>query len=264
MNITAIVNLKGGVGKTTTAINLAALSAEEGKRTLLIDNDIQGSAGKAFGIKKDRKNPDVVTLADALHKCDAQTMRAAIHATKYPNLHVIPGGMDLVAINNELSKAGGLDALTRLKKCLQYIDGGFVQIYIDNAPNLTPNVINSFVVADEIIIPMEPDGLSADGVEEVIEQVKNLKKARINSNIKLAGILLTRFNDSYKIHKEARHALEQNGYPVFKTAIHASIKVTASINQMIPLVHYAKKARPAQDYRKLYDELKNVPNLGIK
>lgn len=255
MKTIAIVNLKGGVGKTVTSINLGVMMAEGKKRTLIIDNDSQGNIATFFDVEKNSRNENVATTADLLRNGDQPTIRAAIQKTKYENLFVIAGGEDMEGINIELANQPPMIRYTKFRNALQYIKNDFDIIIIDNNPNMTTNVINSFLVADDIIVPMEVDIFSVKGLTRINKQINQAKK--VNKNIKMAGVLLTRVNAICKRkNKEVLEELQSKKYPVFETMIHSSERVKDSINDGIPLVNYknAKNIRPARDYRNLYQE----------
>ncbi len=255
MKIIAIVNLKGGVGKTVTSINLAAMMANDDKRTLIIDNDSQGNIASFFGVEKNRSNFNVPTTADVLKNGDEKTIRAAIQKTKYENIFVVAGGEDMEAVNIELATQSPAIRYSKFRNSLKYITNEFDRIIIDNNPNMTANVINSFLVADDLIVPMEADIFSINGLVRINKQVNNAKV--VNKQIKLAGVLLTRVNAvCKKRNREVIEELNKKGYPVFSTMIHTSERVKDSINKKIPLVNFknAEKIRPARDYKNLYLE----------
>lgn len=256
MKTFAIVNMKGGVAKTTTACNMAYLLADKGQRVLLVDNDIQGNASTFY---EQRKTAGVPTIADVFRGvplCDA------IRPTKYKNLFVVMGDMDLASVNMELMAgrhAGGNSALI-LREALKSVADRFDFVIIDCAPNMTPNVINAFLAATDVIVPMEIDGFSIDGLREVESRVLEARQT-YNPDCKLAGVLVTKFSARTKMDREGLAFLrEKTKFPVFQSVIHMSVKVKESVFSHIPVVEYAKKCKPAADYRAFLSEI--VPNLG--
>lgn len=258
MRTFAIVNMKGGVAKTTTACNMAYLLAKAGKKVLLIDNDIQGNASTFY---EQRKTAGVPTIADVFR---GEDIRAAIRPTKYENLFVVMGDMDLAVVNMELMARSKDDASPALilRKALESVAEEFDFTIIDCAPNMTPNVINAFLAATDVIVPMEIDGFSIDGLREVESRVLEARQS-YNPDCKLAGVLITKFSARTKMDNEGLKFLrEKTKFPVFQSVIHMSIKVKESVFAHVPVVKYAKKCRPAADYRAFMAEI--VPNLGTK
>lgn len=256
MKVISIVNLKGGVGKTTSAINFSYMLAEKGYKVLLIDNDIQGNASAFFDYRKERK-ANLKTIVDVFNGCE---IKQAIYETKYTNLSIIIGEMGIVTVNMELSNMKDISSVLKLHNQLNHIKEDFDYVIIDNAPNMTPNVINALMASNDVIIPLEIDGFSVDGLEEVLKQIKIAKYSGINKTIKLAGVLITKFNSRTKIDKEGEFGLRTGQWtkskilPVFKNVIHSSVKVKESVMQQIPIVRYNKKSRPAIDYKNAVDE----------
>lgn len=256
MRTFAIVNMKGGVAKTTTACNMAYLMAKAGKKVLLIDNDIQGNASTFY---EQRKTAGIPTIADIFRGAD---IRAAIQPTKYDNLFVVMGDMDLATVNMELMARQRTDVSPALilRTALESIADEFDFAIIDCAPNMTPNVINAFLAATDVIVPMEIDGFSIDGLREVESRVLEARNT-YNPACKLTGVLITKFSARTKMDREGLEFLrEKTKYPIFQSVIHMSVKVKESVFSHVPVVEYAKKCRPAADYKAFMTEL--VPNLG--
>ena len=255
MRTFAIVNMKGGVGKTTTTCNMAYLLAQSGKRVLLIDNDIQGNASAFY---EQRKTAGTVTVADVFR---GAPIREAIRQTRYRNLSVVMGDMDLATVNMELMARRDPRAATILQEALGDIRQEYDFAIIDCVPNMTPNVINAFLAATDVIVPLEIDGFSIDGLREVESRVLEARAA--GHDVRLTGVLVTKFNGRTKMDREGLQFLRtKTKFPVFHNVIHMSIKVKESVFQHKPVVEYARKCRPAQDYRAFVEEL--VPNLGTK
>lgn len=255
MKIYAIVNMKGGVAKTTTACNMAYLMAKSGKRCLLIDNDIQGNASTFYGQRKTAGTP---TIADVFRGAD---IRSAIRPTKYENLFVIMGDMDLATVNMELMARTRLsNPVLILQQALKEIKHEFDYVIIDCAPNMTPNVINAFLAATDVIVPMEIDGFSIDGLQEVESRVLEARNT-YNPACRLTGVLITKFSARAKMDREGLAFLrEKTKFPIFDTVIHMSVKVKEAVFAHVPIVEYAKRCRPADDYRAFVAEL--VPSVG--
>lgn len=256
MRVFAIVNMKGGVAKTTTACNMAYMLAAAGRRVLLIDNDIQGNASTFF---EQRKTVGLKTIADIFR---GAAIKDAARPTKYENISVVMGDMDLATVNMELmAREKDIGAALILGKALAAVADEYDFAIIDCAPNMTPNVINAFMCATDVIVPMEIDGFSIDGLQEVEKRIREAKESRYNPDVKLAGVLITKFNSRTKMDREGLEFLRtRTAYPIFKTVIHMSVKVKESVFQHRPVVEYAKKCKPAADYRGFMAEI--VPNMG--
>ena len=255
MQTFAIVNMKGGVAKTTTACNMAYLLARHGKRVLLIDNDIQGNASAFY---EQRKTVSTATVADVFR---GACIRDAIRPTRYENLSVVMGDMDLATVNMELMARRDPRAATILQEALEDIREDYDFVIIDCAPNMTPNVINAFLAATDVIVPLEIDGFSLDGLREVESRV--LEARATGHDVRLAGVLITKFNSRTKMDREGLQFLKKKTkFPIFHSVIHMSIKVKESVFQHQPVVEYAKRCRPAQAYRAFIAEL--VPNVGTE
>jgi chromosome partitioning protein len=195
MKIISIENLKGGPGKTTTAINMAYILAEKEKRVLLVDNDPQGNSSKFFGYEGIQPNINDVYMG----KGNEDILRAAIKETKYKNLNILPSTDDLAGAIIEMSKAG---EITILRECLQKLEPDYDFIIIDNSAQMTANVVNAIVASNDIIVPAEIDSFNMDGLDEIKKQIQNIKMSGLNDNVKFAGMLITRYNGRTKIDRE--------------------------------------------------------------
>ncbi|WP_110955737.1 ParA family protein [Anaerosinus massiliensis] len=248
MKIVSIANLKGGVGKSTTAINMAYVLAEKGKKVLIADNDIQSNVSAFFDHKEIQPNITDVFMSGG----DIATLRAAIKETKYKNLSILPSTMDLAEANIELAKNSEVEIL---RDCLRSLENDFDYIIIDNAPNMTPNVINAIIASDHIIVPTEIDCFGLDGLDKIKEQVRIAKASELNDNIEIVGVLITKYNGRTKMDREgAQHLRQDKQNKLFESMIHLTVKVKESTFQQIPIVRYAKRNRAAVDYIAFVDE----------
>lgn len=248
MKIISIANLKGGVGKSTTAINMAYILTRKGKRVLIVDNDIQSNVSTFFNRKGLRPGIAEVFQSGG----DKGILREAIKETQYQNLSILPSAMDLAAANIEMSKSG---EVLILRDCLRELEADFDYVIIDNAPNMTANVINAIIASDDVIVPTEIDCFGLDGLDEIRKQVQIARESGLSDNINIAGVLITKYNSRAKVDKEGAHQLRQDPENnIFENMIHLTVKVKESTFLQIPIVEHAKRNRAALDYMGFVEE----------
>lgn len=247
MKIISIVNLKGGVAKSTTAINMSYLLASKGKRVLIVDNDIQANSSAFFSLRNMTPNITDVFRSDG----DPAVLTAAIRETRYDNLHILPSTIDLAAAVIEMSRTGRITTLRdSLRKLTDYD-----YIIIDNAPNMTANVINAIFASDEVLVPTDIDGPGIDGLTEIQNQVAMARGSGLANEIRIAGIIITKYDSRTKMDREGAKQLRSvHGDLIFKNMIHASVKVKEATIQQVPIVRYDRRNHAAQDYIGLVDE----------
>lgn len=261
MRVINIINLKGGVAKTISAINIAyVLAAKQGKRVLLIDNDKQGNTTKFFGLH----SYDAPSIADVLIERDINTLRAALQCTTYDNLHLLPANMNLLRANKEILLDVSRPQQTRLKKALDSMErAGYTYDYavIDNAPDLNMSAINALVAADDVLIPIKIDQFAFDGLDQLREQVEDTRE--FNDKIRIAGCFITMYAQN-NVNAQGEQYLSGNiGLPVFKTVIRKTVKVDETTFAGVPLPAYSKNCTAAKDYETLVNEyLQNVTGIS--
>lgn len=215
----AFANQKGGVGKTTSAINIAAALGIAGKKTLLIDCDPQGNASSGVGV---RKNQIKTTVYDVLiGRCRAAD---ALIRTEYQNLSVIPAGMDLAAAELELADVENRQ--NRLKEPLSEIAGDFDYILIDCPPSLGMLTINALTAADGVIIPMQCEYFSLEGLSQIMMTIKQVKKL-YNPSLSLTGILVTMYNGRLNLSLQVLDELKKHyADKLFSIAITRNVRLS--------------------------------------
>ena len=243
MQTIAILNMKGGVGKTTTALNMGYLLSTK-NNVLLIDADPQGNLTRFFSDEEHE-----ITLEDVL--CGSVRLEDAAVDTKYSRLNIIPADGRLAVAEDELTRK---QEYTQLAKAIGEIKG-IDYCIIDCSPNISSKInIAALAAADEIIIPVEIGKFCFDGFEELGRQVQNIKDGGLNRNLKIKGILITKYSKTL-VNISGKKALQAQGkFHVFKTVIHRSTIVDQSIFQSMPLERYAIKSKPAADYRHFISE----------
>ena len=244
----AFANQKGGVGKTTSAINIAAALGIAGKKTLLIDCDPQGNASSGVGV---RKNQIKTTVYDVLiGRCRAAD---ALIRTEYQNLSVIPAGMDLAAAELELADVENRQ--NRLKEPLSEIAGDFDYILIDCPPSLGMLTINALTAADGVIIPMQCEYFSLEGLSQIMMTIKQVKKL-YNPSLSLTGILVTMYNGRLNLSLQVQDELKKHyADKLFSIAITRNVRLSEAPSYGAPIQYYDKYAKGSSDYDKIAEEL---------
>ena len=258
MRIIALMNQKGGVGKTTTTVNLGAAMAEIGRRVCLIDLDPQAHLTINYGIDP---TPDTISLYDVLLG-DASFLEA-VHKID-DNIALVPSSIDLAAAEIELVSVLGRETL--LKKKMESAQHDFDVMLLDCPPSLGLLTLNALSVADEVIIPMQPHFLALQGVAKLLETVQLVNK-RMNPRLKVSGIALTMFDSQTKLSNEV--VAELNGFidaaqgkplpwanaKVFRTRIRRNIKLAESPSFGQHILKYDPASNGAADYRALAKEV---------
>ncbi|WP_312129532.1 ParA family protein [Lysinibacillus capsici] len=243
----SIINLKGGVAKTVSAINIAyTLVAIHGKRVLLIDNDKQGNTSKFFGLY----DPEWEGLAELLtdKKMDVDNV---IRKTAYEGLDVITANMNLLRANKEILMDVSRPQQTRLRKKIESVKDRYDYVIIDNAPDINMTVVNALVASDDVLVPIKVDQFSFDGLEQIIDQIDDVSE--FNSDIRFVGCFVTMFQRS-SVNQQGAELLEQQGYPIFSTRIRKTVKVDEMTFTGKPLLEYAKRSTACVDYVALVNE----------
>jgi chromosome partitioning protein len=246
--IIALANQKGGVGKTSTAVNLAASFADLGKKVLLIDFDPQGNASTAFGIDKNQISNSVYHLLSG--RCSAKDCIV----TPYPDYpHIITATRDLSGAEIELVSEIGREF--RLKEQMEEQAEEYDLILIDCPPSLGLLSLNAMVMADEIFVPMPCEFLALEGLSQLVDIVE-LTRRRLNPRLSIGGIIFTMFDSRSKLMRQVATEVEKYFVnKVFSTFIPRNIKVSESQSFGKPLVWYDKKAKEAIAYSQLAKEI---------
>ena len=246
--IITIANQKGGVGKTTTAINLAACLAAAERRTLLVDLDPQGNATSGIGIAKERAE---VSIYDVLF--DQATLGEILCRTALPFLDVAPSNMELIGAEIEL--VGVLARESRLKNQLEKIRDQYDYILIDCPPSLGLLTVNALTASDSVLIPLQCEYYSLEGLTQLMHTIKLVKRA-LNPDLRVEGIVLTmydsRVNLSAQVLKEVReHFREQ----AMQTVIPRNIRLSEAPSFGKPIILYDIRCAGAESYLNLAKEV---------
>ena len=246
--IICIANQKGGVGKTTTAINLSASLAAAEKKTLLIDGDSQGNATSGMGRDGNSKDGN---LYNALV---GQTALAdVIISSCVPHLDLIPSNQDLIGMEVEFIQLEEREH--RLRRLLKEMDRPYDYIVIDCPPSLGFMTINALTASDSLIVPLQCEYFAMEGLAYLLNTVK-LVKARMNPQLSLGGIVLTMFDSRNLLaHRVSEDVRKHFGNKVFNTVIPRNVRLSESPSHGLPIILYDIKSRGAMAYMELAQEI---------
>ncbi|AFG38888.1 ParA family protein [Spirochaeta africana] len=247
MAITIVfANQKGGVGKTTSAVNLGAYIAEAGKRVLLVDFDPQGNLSSSVGADKTR--PGVYELLTG-----SIEPRAVVQTTDVTNLSIVPTTSDLTGANVEL-----VDQQRReyfLRKALAPLSEDYDYIFIDCPPSLGILTLNGLVAADRVFIPMQCEYFALEGLTQLMESIRLVQK-RFNTRLVIGGIFFTMYDSRIRIAQQVvREVIGYFGSKVFQTIIPRNVRLSEAPSHGVPINKYDPNCVGARNYQKLAEEV---------
>ncbi len=255
--IISVVNQKGGVAKTTTAVNLAAAIGQRGKKVLLVDMDPQGNATSGIGINK----KELTCTTYNVIMGEARPAEAVIKSD-YKNVWVMPATQTLA--QGELRLAAFENKTLQLKKALLQIKDDYHIIIVDCLPSLGVLALNGISACDRIIIPMQCEPYSLEGAAELLATVKRVKNST-NKGLQLMGIVFTMVDKRLTVNREVMESIKRSFPPdaIFKTEIPRNVRISEAPSHGKPITYYDPASKGAEAYRKLAAEvLKRAEKAG--
>lgn len=248
--IISVANQKGGVGKTTTTVNLCTILAKSGKKVLLIDADPQGNATSGLGVEKEVENSTYDLLVNEVEA------KEVLQDTSIKNLKVCPANMSLAGAEVELVSM--MSREQRLKEKLDEIKDMFDFIFIDCPPSLGLITLNSFTASDSVLIPVQCEYFALEGLGQLLNTI-NLVKKHLNKKIQIEGALLTmydiRTNLSNQVVKEVKKYFDNK---VYKTVIPRNVRLSEAPSYGMPITEYDPRSKGAKSYIKFAKEFLKI------
>lgn len=253
--IIALANQKGGVGKTTTTINLAASLATLEKKVLVIDADPQANASSGLGV-------DIKVIESSIYECliNQTDIREAIYTTDIEGLDIVPSHIDLVGAEIEMLNMPAREKV--MKKLLATVADDYDYILIDCSPSLGLITINSLTAANSVIIPVQCEYFALEGISKLLNTIKIIK-SKLNPALEIEGFLLTMYDSRLRLHNQVYDEVKRHFQElVFRTVIQRNVKLSEAPSHGIPVILYDADSTGARNHLALAQEIvkKNLVN----
>ena len=245
--IIAIANQKGGVGKTTTSVNLAACLGAKKKKVLLVDCDPQGNASSGYGIDKSALEQTIYHVL-----IDGTDIREVIQHTEF-KVDVLPANIELAGAEVELVAA--ISRETRLKKALDQVAADYDYIIIDCPPSLGLLTLNSLAAADSVLMPIQCEFYALEGVSQLMNTI-DLVRNNLNDKLEVEGVVMTMYDSRTRLAEQVVAEVRDNfGEAVYKTMIPRNVRLSEAPSYGQPIIYYDKSSKGAEVYMKLAKEV---------
>ena len=249
--VIAIANQKGGVGKTTTAINLSACMAEAGKKVLIIDLDPQGNTTSGFGIDKTTVQNTVYELM--LDECSIKDAIKEIDIDGVKNLYIIPSNVNLAGA--EIGLLGINEKEYILKNAVDYIADDYDYIFIDCPPSLNMLTVNAMTTADSVLVPIQCEYYALEGISQLMHTI-DLVQQRLNSKLTINGVVFTMYDGRTNLSNDVVATVKDNlNTKIYKTIIPRNVRLAEAPSHGLPINIYDPKSAGAESYRNLAKEI---------
>ena len=246
--VIAVINQKGGVGKSTSVINLSACLGENKKKVLVVDFDPQGNSTSGYGIEKDELEHDVYDVI-----LDGYPIEDAIIETCEPNVFIVPATIQLATAEIELVSLEKRESV--LKEAINRVKDEFDYVFIDCPPSLGLLTINALIAANSLIIPIQCEYYALEGVAKLLESMEMVKRHK-NPELEIFGVLMTMYDSRTTLSKQVVDEVKRYfGKTMFKTIVPRNVKLSEAPSHGLPVVKYARVSKGSLAYMKLAKEV---------